>query len=231
MRTQETAAMPGFFATVEGPDGAGKSTHLRRFHAELEAAGHPVILTREPGGTVGAEEIRRLIVEPREWGEWTPEVEMLLFKAARRDHLERLIRPSLAEGRIVLSDRFADSTRVYQGATRGDLRALVDALHELIIAEEPHLTVIIDIDPDVVAERVAARAAADPTAAAEDRFERLGTEFQHKLRRGFRALAAEFPERCVLIDGHGSEEEVYATFRSVMLERLTAHRGMDITLS
>lgn len=217
---KESPFMQGTFVTVEGPDGAGKSTHLRRFSVELEAAGHPVVLTREPGGTRGAEEIRKLIVEPREWGEWTPEVEMLLFKAARRDHLESLIRPALAAGKLVLSDRFADSTRVYQGATRGDLRQLVDTLHELVIGAEPDLTVIIDVDPDVVARRIATRASTDAAAAAEDRFERLGTEFQHKLRAGYLRIAEEFPERCVVVDGHGSEEEVYQVFRATLLERL-----------
>jgi len=220
MTRKETPHMSGTFVTVEGPDGAGKSTHLRRLHAELEAAGHPAVLTREPGGTRGAEEIRRLIVEPREWGEWSPEVEMLLFKAARREHLERLIRPALAAGKLVLSDRFADSTRVYQGATRGDLRQLVDTLHELVIGAEPHLTVIIDVDPDVVMQRLAARAEADAAAAAEDRFERLGTEFQHQLRAGYLRIAEEFPERCVIVDGHGTQEAVYQTFRATVLERL-----------
>lgn len=210
----------GIFITSEGVDGAGKSTHMRRFHQELEEAGHPVILTREPGGTPGAEEIRRLIVERRSWGKWEPEVEMLLFKAARHDHLHRLIRPALAEGKIVLSDRFADSTRVYQGATRGDLRALVDALHDLVIGEEPHLTIIFDADPSVVRERILARAKQDEKADMESYFESLGLDFQHRLRSGYLALAEEFPGRCVVIDAHGTEDEVYDRFRSVVLERL-----------
>lgn len=211
--------MEGYFVTVEGPDGGGKSTHIRRFHQELAAAGHPVTLTREPGGSPGAEEIRRLIIEG-DSDRWSPETETLLFKAARRDHLEKTIWPALEAGHIVLSDRFADSTRVYQGVTRGDLRGLVDALHELIIKEEPHLTIIIDVDPDVVAKRIAARAEADATAAAESRFEQMGTDFQHKLRAGYLAIAEEFPQRCVVIDGHGTEEEVYQVFRATLLERL-----------
>lgn len=124
------------FISFEGIDGSGKSTQSRLLAEALRAEGRDVVLTREPGGSPGAEEIRRLLVEGA--GErWSPETEILLFTAARRDHLERLIRPALAAGRTVITDRFADSTRVYQGATRGDLRGMVDKLHQTAIDIEP----------------------------------------------------------------------------------------------
>ncbi len=140
---------PGLFISFEGIDGSGKSTQARLLADHL---GQDALLTREPGGSPGAEEIRTLVLtgDP---GRWSAETELLLFTAARRDHLERTIRPALAQGRTVITDRFADSTRVYQGATRGDLRARVDALHDLMIGTEPDLTFIIDMDPDVGLER------------------------------------------------------------------------------
>ncbi|MCR9140141.1 MAG: dTMP kinase, partial [Alphaproteobacteria bacterium] len=112
---------PGRFITFEGIDGSGKSTQARLLAEHLRAAGHPVDLTREPGGSPGAEEIRRLVLEG-DPDRWSPETELLLFTAARRDHLERVIDPGVAAGRVVISDRFADSTRMYQGLGRGDLR-------------------------------------------------------------------------------------------------------------
>ncbi|NNF89961.1 MAG: dTMP kinase, partial [Boseongicola sp.] len=137
----------GRFITFEGIDGSGKSTQARRLAERLEARGLEVVLTREPGGSPGAEEIRRLLVEG-DPDRWSAETEILLFTAARRDHLERTILPALARGAIVVSDRFADSTRIYQGATRGDLRALVDRLHAEVIGREPDLTFIIDMPPE-----------------------------------------------------------------------------------
>ena len=126
------------FITFEGIDGSGKSTQARRLAAALEAEGRPVVLTREPGGSPGAEEIRRLVLEG-DPARWSAATELLLFTAARRDHLERLIAPALAEGKIVICDRFVDSTRMYQGLSRGDLRAEVDALHRLMIGREADL--------------------------------------------------------------------------------------------
>ncbi|WP_043131079.1 dTMP kinase [Paracoccus sanguinis] len=134
------------FISLEGIDGSGKSTQARRLAEALRAEGHEVVLTREPGGAPGAEDIRRLLVEGRA-DRWSAETELLLFTAARRDHLERTIRPALDRGAWVVSDRFADSTRVYQGATRGDLRGAVDALHALMIGVEPDRTFVIDLAP------------------------------------------------------------------------------------
>lgn len=189
--------------SFEGIDGCGKSTQARLLADGLRAQGRDVLLTREPGGSPGAEEIRRLLVEGA--GErWSPETECLLFTAARRDHLERSIRPALAAGRVVVTDRFADSTRVYQGAARGDLRSMVDRLHDLMIGTEPDRTFVIDIAPETGLARGMAR------GGAEDRFESLGLGFQERLAAGFRALAAEYPDRVRLIDGSGSPEQVAA---------------------
>lgn len=197
------------FLSFEGIDGSGKSTQARLLAEALRAEGRDVVLTREPGGSPGAEEIRRLLVEGA--GErWSPETEILLFTAARRDHLERVIRPALAAGRTVITDRFADSTRVYQGAARGDLRAMVDRLHDLSIGAEPDLTLVIDIDPATGLARGNAR------GGTEDRFESLGLGFQEKLASGFRALAAEYPARVRLIDGTGSPEDVAARVRAAL---------------
>lgn len=181
----------GLFISFEGIDGSGKSTQARALAAHL---GPNTLLTREPGGSPGAEEIRHLVLtgDP---GRWSAETELLLFTAARRDHLERTIRPALAAGRTVITDRFADSTRVYQGATRGDLRATVDALHALMIGTEPDLTVIIDMDPATALTRGLAR------GSGEDRFEDFGLDFQTTLRQGFLDIAAS-QDRCILINGN-----------------------------
>ena len=174
----------GRFITFEGIDGSGKSTQARLLAESLSSRGDGVILTREPGGSTGAEEIRALLVEG-DPERWSPETEILLFTAARRDHLEKTIEPALANGKTVISDRFADSTRVYQGAARGDLRNLVDRLHAMVIAKEPDLTFIVDMEPEQALARGLAR------QSGEDRFEDLGVEFQHRLRDGFRRLAAD----------------------------------------
>lgn len=197
------------FISFEGIDGSGKSTQTRLLADALRAEGRDVTLTREPGGSAGAEEIRRLLVEGR--GErWSPETECLLFTAARRDHLERTIRPALASGGTVISDRFADSTRVYQGVARADLRGTVDRLHALMIGIEPDRTFIVDIDPAEAQQRSLAR------GGTEDRFEGFGLGFQQRLRAGFHDLAAEFPDRVRLIDGSGDAADVAARVRAAL---------------
>lgn len=191
------------FISFEGIDGSGKSTQARRLTQTLADRGVKVVLTREPGGSPGAEEIRRLLVEGGS-ERWSPETELLLFTAARRDHLERLIRPALVRGTWVVTDRFADSTRVYQGAVRAEQRPLVEELHRLMIGIDPDLTFIIDIAPEISLHRGQAR------GGNEDRFEGMGLEFQRRLRDGFHALAEQSPDRIRLIDGSGSEDEVAA---------------------
>jgi len=189
------------FISLEGIDGSGKSTQARLLAEALRGLGHDVVQTREPGGAPGAEDIRRLLVEG-DPDRWSAETEILLFTAARRDHLERTIQPALAAGKIVVTDRFADSTRVYQGATRGDLRGLVDGIHDLAIGQDPDLTLILDMDPEQALTRGLAR------QSGEDRFEEFGLPFQRTLRDGFRALATQFPGRCRLIDAGRAPQDV-----------------------
>jgi dTMP kinase len=203
------------FISFEGIDGSGKSTQARMLAATLSERGIPHLLTREPGGSPGAEEIRRLVLEG-DPDRWSAETEILLFTAARRDHLEKTIRPALAEGRVVITDRFADSTRLYQGITRGDLRNTVDRLHDLMIGTDPTLTFIIDIDPEAGLARALGR------KGHEERFEDMGADFQTRLRAGFLALAREFPFRCRIIDGSRPAEVIAAEIAAQTLTALTA---------
>lgn len=184
----------GLFLSFEGIDGSGKSTQARLLADALRAAGREVVLTREPGGSPGAEEIRALVLQG-DPDRWSAETEILLFTAARRDHLERTIRPALARGAVVICDRFADSTRMYQGLSRGDLRGIVDKLHALMIGVEPDVTLLIDMDPEVGLARAKGR------QGTEERFEDFGADLQRKMRAGFLDLAREFPDRFRVIDG------------------------------
>ncbi len=142
----------GLFVSFEGIDGSGKSTQARLLAETLRATGREVVLTREPGGSPGAEEIRTLLLTGDK-ERWSPEAEVLLFTAARRDHLERTIQPAIEGGAIVVTDRFADSTRVYQGVARAELRGTVDLLHRHTIKVDPDLTILIDMDPRVALGR------------------------------------------------------------------------------
>jgi dTMP kinase len=192
--------MPGHFFSLEGIDGSGKSTQGRYLAQTLRDKGHTVTLTREPGGSPGAEEIRRLVLEGAT-DRWSPETEILLFTAARRDHLEKTIRPALSRGEIVITDRFADSTRIFQGITRGDLSDTVDRLHSLMIGMEPDLTLLFDLDPAKGLARATAR------AGVELRFEDMGLGFQTRAREGFLALAARH-ERFRVIDADADPDTV-----------------------
>lgn len=203
----------GLFVSFEGIDGSGKSTQSKRLAAHLRGKGLDVVETREPGGSPGAEEIRALVLQG-DPDRWSAETEILLFTAARRDHMERLILPALAEGKIVICDRFADSTRMYQGLSRGDLRATVDSLHNMMIAKEPDLTLLIDMDPNVGLNRALARDTGDA------RFEAFGEDLQTKMRAGFLALAQEFPDRFRVIDGARDAESVAADVAAFVDEAL-----------
>ena len=185
---------PGRFITFEGIDGSGKSTQTKLLAARLQDEGYDIILTREPGGSEGAEEIRDLVLQGAT-DRWSAETEILLFTAARRDHIERTILPALAQGKIVICDRFADSTRMYQGISRGNLRTLVDQLHHLMIPYDPDITILIDMDPEIGLKRAKAR------ATSEERFEDFGLDLQKRMRSGFLELAREFDTRIALVDG------------------------------
>ena len=193
--------LSGKFISFEGIDGCGKSTQAKILSEQLISFGHKILLTREPGGSDGAEEIRNLLLTGNT-DRWSAETEILLFTAARRDHLERTILPALENGLAVICDRFSDSTRVYQGVTRGDLRNLVDQLDSAMIPRQPDITVLIDLDPTISLARAIER------SNKEARFEDFGVEMQIKLRKGFLTLAHEFPNRFLVIDGNRTEAEV-----------------------
>jgi dTMP kinase len=204
----------GRFITIEGGDGAGKTTQAGMLAAALERAGISTRLTREPGGTPGGEAVRRLLLEGAN-ERWDAVGEALLFVAARRNHVETLIAPTLARAVWVVCDRFADSTLVYQGYGRGlDLKQLA-ALHRFALGDfAPDLTVILDIAVEIAAARAAAR------AAAQDRFERLDLGFRERLRRGFRQIAADNPDRCVLIDASGDPQTIHCAILAAVESRL-----------
>ena len=204
----------GRFISFEGGEGAGKSTQLKRLVARLQAAGHEVVATREPGGSPGAESIRELVLKGAA-DRWSPVTETLLMYAARRDHLERVIRPALARGAWVVCDRFADSTRAYQGAAGGTPPELIVALETWILeGTRPDLTLIFDLPVAEGLERAHVR------AGAEMRFESKGQAFHERLREGFLAIASAEPGRCAIIDAMGSLEAVEARVWTTVGDRL-----------
>lgn len=215
--TQTTPASadkyPGTFISFEGIDGSGKSTQIKLLADHLRSQGHDVVLTREPGGSEGAEEIRALVLQG-DPDRWSAHTEILLFTAARRDHLERTIMPALNAGKIVLCDRFADSTRMYQGLSRGDLRSIVDDLHKLMIGVEPDITVLIDMDPQDGLNRAKAR------QGIEERFEDFGEGLQKAMRAGFLKLAAEYSNRFHVINGTQSIDAVSTDIKNMVTKQL-----------
>lgn len=204
------------FITFEGGEGAGKSTQLKRLVAHLASAGREVVATREPGGSPGAESIRELVLNGAA-DRWSPVTETLLMYAARRDHVERVIRPALARGAWVVCDRFADSTRAYQGAAGGTDPGLIAAMETFILEDtRPDLTLIFDLPVEAGLARATAR------AGAELRFESKGLAFHERLRAGFLAIAQAEPKRCAVIDATGTVEAVEARVWAAVRERLDA---------
>ncbi len=202
----------GRFLTFEGGEGAGKSTQIAHLAAWLEGRGLRVLRTREPGGTEGAEAIRRLLLDGQV-ERWTPLAELLLVSAARAEHLTRVIEPALAAGSWVLCDRYLDSTRVYQGLAGGLGLERVDRLQREVAGFRlPDLTLVLDLPAPVGLARRRA-------AGATSRFERKGEAFHERVREGFRTLAAAEPERLVLVDAERPVEEVAARIREVVAAR------------
>lgn len=206
--------MTARFITFEGGEGSGKSTQLRRLAATLGARGIACVTTREPGGCPGAEEIRRLLVEGGV-GRWQPMSEALLNYAARIEHATHTIRPALARGRWVLSDRFADSTMAYQGYGHGLGPDAIASLHKLALGDlRPDLTLIFDIPVEEGLARAKAR------GGNEDRYERMDKAFHERLRAGFLAIARAEPQRCEVIDALGDIETVANRVAAAAIARL-----------
>lgn len=198
--------MSGLFITLEGGEGAGKSTQIRRLAARLEALGQTVVLTREPGGSPYAERVREAILagQGKPYG---PFAEALMFSAARLDHLKQTIRPALARGEIVLCDRFADSTRAYQGALGALNQDELLALERVVVGEtRPDLTLILDLPAETGLARADARRGGGELKA--DRFESENLNFHKRLRKAFQSIAQAEPERCCIIDADRDAEEV-----------------------
>ena len=204
----------GYFISFEGIDGSGKSTQIQKLARFLETLGFDVLITREPGGSVGGEEIRNLLLQGNV-DRWSAETEILLFTAARRDHLERIILPAMEDNKIVICDRFTDSTRMYQGMRGPNLRNLVDMLNEKIINCDPDLTIVIDIDPQISLKRAKSR------ETDEERFEDFGVEMQLNMRKGFIELAKEFSNRIEVVNGQQSVDDLSKDICSIVKAKLS----------
>lgn len=210
-----TASMGrGRFITLEGGEGAGKSTQIRLLADALRAAGIDVVATREPGGSPGAEFIRNMLVNG-DVGRWLPTSEALLLSAARHDHVMRKIRPALDAGQWVLCDRFADSTMAYQGYGHGLDHRVLTALRDIAVGDtKPDLTLILDIDPAQGLARAASR------RGGEDRYERMHVAFHERLREGYQAIARAEPSRCAIIDASAGIDAIQAAIRAAIADRL-----------
>jgi dTMP kinase len=198
----------GRFITLEGGEGSGKSTQARLLADAIGSRGHEVVLTREPGGTPGAEAIRSLLVTG-ETDRWTPWSEALLMTAARVDHVQRVIRPALERGAMVICDRYIDSTRAYQGAGHGLPDDVLTRLHDDAVGLWPDLTLVFQLDEAEGLARAAAR-------GGEARFEAFGGAFHARINRFFAELPAADPARCRAIDASGSVADVAARIMAVL---------------
>ena len=205
--------MRGTFITFEGGEGGGKSTQVARLAERLKASGHDVVTTREPGGSPGADEIRRLLVEG-EPGRWDAIAETLLVYAARRDHLRRTVWPALDRGAVVICDRFIDSTMAYQGFGRGLGPELIERVRQVAIGDfHPDITIVLDLPIEAGLARAASR------GGKENRFESFDAEFHQRVRDGFLQIAAREP-RCVVIDATQSVDAVTAAVIEAVQSRL-----------
>ena len=208
----------GLFITLEGGEGSGKSTQIARLAESLKAAGHDVVVTREPGGTPEAEKIRNFLVQ-RDGGNWTPMAEALLLYAAREMHVEHLIKPALAQGKVVISDRFADSSRAYQAYGHGLGIEKIDELNALVLGNfKPDITFILDIDVKTGLVRAGKRLTQDQSS--EDRFEKMGSNFHERLRQGYLEIAKREPDRCIVVDAAQSVDEIASELRNFVFRKI-----------
>lgn len=209
----------GRFITFEGGEGSGKSTQAWLLSERLAAHGTSVRTTREPGGSAFAEQVRSLLLA----AETAPKsalAEALLFNAARADHLQETIRPALADGIWVICDRFADSTRAYQGAAGGLEGAVIDTLEQMVLADTvPELTIVLDIDPAIGLARARSRRGAAALAPADDPYEARQLEFHQRLRTGFLAIAAAEPHRVSVFDGTLGQETLAGQIWRMVADR------------
>jgi dTMP kinase len=204
----------GRFITLEGGEGAGKSTQITLLATWLRERGIDVVQTREPGGAPGAERIRELLVKG-DADRWTPIAETLLHYAARADHLDRTIRPALTAGRWVISDRFADSTMAYQGYGHGVPFGVIDSLFKAVVGDTaPDLTLILDLPVGQGLRRAAAR------PGHENRYEQMAVEFHNRLRDGFLAIARANPQRCAIIDASRAVDAIHSDIQAEIRRRL-----------
>ena len=214
--------MSGLFISFEGGEGSGKTTQINKLAAFLTQQGHRVVTTREPGGTEEGDKLRNLLVQ-RDGGDWGAMAEALLLYAARHIHAEQIIRPALAEGKVVISDRFADSTTAYQGYGRGlDLKKIKSINDTVLDGLRPDLTIILDIDPEIGLPRSERRLASEKLGAdqSEDKFERLDLDFHEKMRQGFLSIAKQEPDRCRVLDATLEIEELGGLIQDIVKEKL-----------
>lgn len=213
----------GYFISFEGGEGSGKTSQINYLADGLMEQGYRVVTTREPGGTVEGEALRALLVQ-RESGNWNPVAETLLMLAARSMHVERVIKPALAAGKVVISDRFADSTMAYQGYGRGFALEKISSLSELVMSGfKPHLTFVLDVDVELGLSRSTKRLAAamHPDDRTEDRFERMDKDFHERIRQGFLDIAKTDTDRCCVIDATQTQSSIAANLLNMAVERLS----------
>ncbi len=210
---------PAHFLTFEGGEGVGKSTQVKRLLNRLGGVGIAAVRTREPGGTPKAEAVRSFILQGKS-EKWGPGAEAVLFAAARLDHVSELIAPNLEHGRWVISDRFHDSTRAYQGLTGGVEPKLISALEELALdGHDPELTLVMDMDPALAFQRVEQRAIEHGIPAATDRFEKENLAWHQNLRRAFLEIAENNPDRCVVVAADMDENLVAEEIWKIVQQR------------